>query len=155
MLPQSHYKYSISLLLFRLTPQNNGGIMAIVRFGTFTQKAGKAMEISKQDWNLFRSKIVLWQEAYMDRLNKEYINILSGEGNPSDKFWKLEKKINADKRHRGVVIRLRKQDLAFDLAALINDGVIALADIDEFSEELKEIVAHLCGCCFTVTLRTN
>ena len=41
---------------------------------------------SERDWKLFRRKIVDWQEAYMDKLNKEYIEILSGEGNPSDKF---------------------------------------------------------------------
>lgn len=108
----------------------------------------KAMEITTQDWHLFRSKIASWQEAYMERLNREYMDILTGEGNPSDKFWQLEKRISNDKQHRGVVIRLRKQDLAYDLAALINDGVITLADIEEFSEGLKEIVTHLCGSRF-------
>ena len=43
---------------------------------------------SEKDWKLFRSKIAGWQESYMDKLNKEYIEILSGEGNLSDKFWK-------------------------------------------------------------------
>ena len=44
------------------------------------------MECSKEDWKLFRSKIPGWQEAYMERLNKEYIEILSSEGNASDKL---------------------------------------------------------------------
>ena len=35
---------------------------------------------SEKDWKLFRSKIAGWQEAYMDKLNKEYMAILSGEG---------------------------------------------------------------------------
>lgn len=70
------------------------------------------MEITKQDWNLFRSKIASWQEAYVDRLNQEYTDILSGEGNPSDKFWKLEKRINADKRHRGVIISAEKAEFS-------------------------------------------
>ena len=103
------------------------------------------MEFSKQDWALFRKKIALWQEAYIDQLNQEYMQILSEEGNPSDKFWALEKRINQDKRCRGVVIQLRKQNLAFDLAALINDGVVTFADIEEFSNETKEIVKHLCN----------
>lgn len=34
-------------------------------------------EFTEKDWKLFRSKIVGWQEAYMDRLNKEYIDLLS------------------------------------------------------------------------------
>lgn len=28
---------------------------------------------TKRDWALFREKIAGWQEAYMDKLNKEYI----------------------------------------------------------------------------------
>ena len=42
---------------------------------------------TKKDWALFREKIADWQEAYMDKLNKEYIELLSGEGKPSEKFW--------------------------------------------------------------------
>ena len=53
---------------------------------------------SEKDWKLFRSKIAGWQESYMDKLNKEYIEILSGEGNSSDKFWELEKRINEDRK---------------------------------------------------------
>lgn len=45
---------------------------------------------SEKDWKLFRRKIVDWQEAYMEKLNREYIELLSGEGNASDKFWALE-----------------------------------------------------------------
>lgn len=103
------------------------------------------MEITKQDWKLFQNKIASWQESYMARLNREYIEILTGEGNPSDKFWKLEKRINRDKKNRGVIIQMRKQTVVFDLAALLNDGVITFADIEEFSDELKETVMYLCG----------
>lgn len=102
------------------------------------------MEITKQDWKLFQNKIASWQESYMARLNREYIEILIGEGNPSDKFWKLENRINRDKKKHGVIIQMRKQTVAFDLAALINDGVITFADIEEFSGELKEAVKFLC-----------
>ena len=48
------------------------------------------MEITNQDWKLFRQRLPGWQEAHMNRLNQEYANILSGDGNPSDKFWALE-----------------------------------------------------------------
>ncbi len=47
------------------------------------------MEIPKSDWKLFRMCIVDWQEAYMERLVKEYMDLLEGEENASDKFWKL------------------------------------------------------------------
>ena len=48
---------------------------------------------TEKDWKLFRSKIAEWQEAYIDRLNKEYIELLSEDANPSDKFWSLEERI--------------------------------------------------------------
>lgn len=53
---------------------------------------------SEKDWKIFRSKIAGWQEAYMDKLNNEYMAILSGEGNASEKFWKLEKRKSEAKR---------------------------------------------------------
>lgn len=36
-------------------------------------------EFSKKDWTLFRNKVPEWQENYMEKLNKEYIDILNGD----------------------------------------------------------------------------
>ena len=98
------------------------------------------MEISKSDWKLFRARIGEWQEAYMERLVKEYIDLLGGEENASDKFWKLEKRIKKDRRHPGVLIELRKSSAIFDIVSLINLDVITEADLEDFSDELKEKV---------------
>jgi hypothetical protein len=35
------------------------------------------IEISKSDWKLFRERLPEWQEHYMERLTKEYIELLS------------------------------------------------------------------------------
>ena len=35
------------------------------------------VEISKKDWKLFRERIPEWQEHYMEKLVKEYIELLS------------------------------------------------------------------------------
>ena len=48
-------------------------------------------EVTESDWKLFRKKLPGWQEAYMDKLNQEYIQLLTGTGDASDKFWELEK----------------------------------------------------------------
>lgn len=103
------------------------------------------MEISKYDWKLFREKLPNWQESYMARLNQEYMEILTGDGNPSDKFWSLEKRIRQDKQSPGVIIQMRKQDLTINLISLINDDVISLPDIEEFSDTVKETVRNFCG----------
>lgn len=62
------------------------------------------MEISKSDWKLFRACIAEWQENYMERLVKENIDMLNGNGNASDKFWELEERIKKDKKHPGVML---------------------------------------------------
>ena len=103
------------------------------------------MECSKEDWKLCRSKIPGWQEAYMERLNKEYIEILSSEGNASDKFWALEKRIYQDKRSPGVMIQLRKSEMPMQLLSMLRDGVIEGDDLNGFSPELLEILSYLLG----------
>ena len=100
------------------------------------------MEVSKSDWKLFRTRIGDWQEAYMERLVKEYMDLLDGEENASDKFWKLEERIRKDKKHPGVIFELSKGNMVFDIVALINSGVITTADLEDFSDELKESVTH-------------
>lgn len=101
------------------------------------------MEVLKSDWKLFRIRIAEWQEAYMERLVKEYAEMLNGTGNASDKFWKLEEKIKKDKKHPGVILELSKGDMIFDIVALINSGVITTDDLEGFSDGLRENVEFL------------
>lgn len=104
------------------------------------------MEISKADWKLFRDKISDWQEAYMDRLNQEYVSLLMDvEKGASDKFWELEERIRKDKKTPGVQLELRKSEAAWELAALLNAHVIQITDLDGFSDELVDTVKRLAG----------
>lgn len=105
--------------------------------------SGEIIEVSKQDWKLFQEKICKWQEAYMEKLNNEYVKLLEGPGKASEKFWQLEKRIKKDKTHCGVLIEMRKQNLPFDLVSLIRDGAIGIEDIDCFSDDLQEVVRFL------------
>lgn len=79
----------------------------------------------------------------MDKLNQEYIMILSGDGDPSDKFWQLDKRIKEDKRSPGVQLRVSRSNLIWNIIALINDSVISFDDLEEFSDELQETVHAL------------
>lgn len=102
------------------------------------------MKVSKQDWKLFREKIGGWQEDYMDRLCQEYIAFLqSTDKHPSEKFWKLEEKIQNDKRNPGVYLELNKENIYWDIARLIHGKVITIDDLDDFSDELKESVKQI------------
>lgn len=95
---------------------------------------------SEKDWKIFRSKIPGWQEAYMDKLNKEYMEILSGEGNPSDRFWKLEERINKDKKDCGVQCDMRRSNQFYILMSLLNEGAISFDDLEDFSDDLKNVM---------------
>lgn len=79
----------------------------------------------------------------MNKLNNEYMELLSGEGNPSEKFWALDKRMKEDKRSPGVQLEMRKSDLLIDLIALLRHGVIGLDDLQEFSDEFKMQVSRI------------
>lgn len=103
---------------------------------------GNMNKFSEKDWKLFRSKIAVWQEAYMEKLNKEYIELLSGEGNASDKFWALEKRIRGDKKDCGVQCDMRRSNQFYIMMSRLNEGAITLEDLDDFSEDLKDTMIH-------------
>lgn len=105
-------------------------------------------QVKEQDWKLFRQRLPDWQEAYMDRLNQEYIQLLSGEGIASDKFWELEKRIRMDKKSVGVVAEMRRSQLYSNLLSLLVNEIIREDDLNGFSEELSRAIkfaAEHCG----------
>ena len=81
-------------------------------------------KFSEKDWKLFRNKISDWKEAYMEKLNKEYVALLSGKGNASDKFWKLEKRIREDKKDCGVQCEMSRSNQFYIMLSLLNEGAI-------------------------------
>ena len=101
------------------------------------------MEISKADWKLYRERVGGWQERYMEKLIKKYIKLLSSEGNASDHFWELEKKINRDKKHPGVIIELQKSTAIWDIADFVSEKVIRMEDLEGFSQELIDAVEQI------------
>lgn len=95
-------------------------------------------QVKEQDWKLFRKKLPLWQEVYLDRLNQEYIQLLSGAGSASEKFWELEKRIRRDQNSVGVVADMRRSQMYSNLLSLLVNEIIREDDLDGFSEELSE-----------------
>ena len=98
---------------------------------------------TKKDWALFREKIADWQEDYMDKLNKEYIDLLTGDGRPSEKFWALEERIRNDKKDTGVQLRMSRSNCIYNIVSLLNEGAITMEDLEGFSDELKERVRFI------------
>lgn len=101
------------------------------------------VEISKRDWKLFQEKLPDWQEQYMERLCKEYVALLSGEGKGSEKFWALEKRIKDDRKTPGVVVSVCKSNMLYDVLGLLRDSAITLDDLNDFSEDFQEQVKFM------------
>lgn len=99
-------------------------------------------QVKERDWRLFCQRLPNWQEAYMDKLNQEYIRLLSEEGLASDKFWALEKRIRMDKKSVGIVADMRRSQLYSNLLSLLVNEIIREDDLDGFSEELSETIKY-------------
>ena len=92
-------------------------------------------EISKSDWKLFREKIGDWQENYMQRLEQEYISLLSDDGKlASDKFWELEKRIKKDKKSPGVILKMSKSEAIWNIVYMTYYNYI----IDDQTEKVNK-----------------
>ena len=98
------------------------------------------VEISKKDWKLYRERLPEWQEHFMERLTKEYIELLSAPGNASDHFWELEERIRKDKKNPGVLLNVTKSNAIWDIAVFVGRGIITMDELDGFSPDLVEAV---------------
>lgn len=96
----------------------------------------------ESDWKLFRKMVPQWQEAFMGKLVEEYKEILDSDGLASEKFWALEKRVNGDKRSPGVLIDMRRSRMRDNILGLLQWNVIKLGDLEGFSPELQEDMAH-------------
>ena len=76
----------------------------------------------------------------MGRLCGEYIELLSGDGDPSEKLWQLEKRIRSDKRNPGVQLEMTRTNFIYNIISLISNDVISMKDLEDFSDKLKETV---------------
>lgn len=94
----------------------------------------------ESDWKLFRKRVPVWQERYMERLMQEYRSILESEKLPSEKFWALEKRIRQDQKSPGVMINMRRSTMRDELMQMLFQGVIRPGDLEGFSQELRDVV---------------
>lgn len=100
-------------------------------------------EVNEKDWKLFRKKIGIWQENYMQKLNNQYIELLQSDHLASENFWELEKRISKDKRSVGVVVDMRRSKMKENIFTLIRDQAITFEDLDGFTEDLKSEIQYM------------
>ena len=95
---------------------------------------------TEADWKLFRKRIADWQEASMERLNQQYVQMLTSDQKPSERFWAVWDRIQKDTELVGVSCDMRRSQLTMNLTTLVLEGTIGLDDLDGFSERLRDHV---------------
>ena len=80
----------------------------------------------------------------MEKLNEEYVALLTADADAADKFWALEKRIREDRQKVGVCAEMRRSRVIWNLISLANEGAISRADLDGFSEEVLKVLDHFC-----------
>ena len=73
-----------------------------------------------------------------EKLDREYIELLSSDKPGSEKWWELEKRIKKDKKSPGVIAEMDKSQVLWQLRDLLINNVISPEDLDGFSEGLRE-----------------
>ena len=103
-------------------------------------------DVAESDWKLFKKMLPQWQERYMERLIDQYIEILNGGSEASDRFWALEEHINRDRRCSGVMMEdIRRSTMRRQIASLLADNVISLSDLDGFTDDIKSYAQRCIG----------
>ncbi len=74
----------------------------------------------------------------MERLLGGYAKMIAGQGLASDRFWKLQGRIQKDVRKVGVRAKLKRSVMVMNLRSLLHEGAITKDDLDGFSDELRQ-----------------
>ena len=96
--------------------------------------------VKESDWKLFKKLLPEWQERFIGRLLGEYSTMLAGQGLASDKFWRLQKRLQKDVRKVGVCAEMSRSVMDMNLRSLLLEGAISKDDLDGFSEELRQLL---------------
>ncbi len=95
----------------------------------------------ESDWKLFSTKYFEWKNRYLERFFPDYKAILDSDDTATDKFFELKERIEEDSR--APVFRLpgrfSRNDMYMNIIALLNNGVITLDDLSEFSDEVRDM----------------
>ena len=95
----------------------------------------------ENDWKLFKKRLPIWQENYMDKLTKEYAAILTGPGLSSERFWKVYDRYKEDLKSSGVIVHNKSRStMLHDILNMLETDAISLEDLDGFSSEMMNTV---------------
>ena len=99
----------------------------------------------ESDWKTFRRRVPEWRERYLTTKNKEIIGILTDEHKtPTEQFWDAKERMKEEAR---ILVDCldghSRSKMHWYLFLMHRHGLIAEADLEEFSEELRDRILAL------------
>ncbi len=94
--------------------------------------------VKGSDWKLFRERLPQWQERYMAGVVEKCRQIIETDAKASDRYWKLERLINKEKRNPGVIVHgVRRSMMWKHVVELLAYDAITVDDLEGFIDEFK------------------
>lgn len=97
-------------------------------------------KVRKSDWKTFRNSLGEWRERYLERTNRELIDLLDEESDtPTERFWAAKERAEEEAR---ILVdcfdNVSKSKMVMHLALMYGNGIIELSDLDRFSDDVHE-----------------
>lgn len=94
----------------------------------------------ESDWKIFRKRVPEWRERYLNGKNKEIVAVLTDkERTPTKQFWDAKEKMETEAK---ILARCldghSRSSMHWYLCLMYGHGLIQDADLEEFSQELRE-----------------
>lgn len=101
----------------------------------------------ESDWKVYRERIGDWRDRHLARKNAEILAILTDEARaPTEQFWHAMEKMEKEARIVDTSFgRFARSQMEFNLVKMYGQGIVDDADLEEFSQDLRERVRFATG----------
>ena len=103
------------------------------------------MKPKEADWKRFRNSLDKWRERYLEKKNDGIREILQNrEMNETEKFWSIvDFQKTESKILRNCLDGYSRSKMTYHMAIMKKYEMIGQEDIEEFSEELQELLKNI------------
>jgi len=103
------------------------------------------MKPKESDWKKFRNSLDKWRERYLKNKNDKIRAILDDNNlTETERFWDIiDFQKNESKKLRDCLDGCSRSNMTSHMALMKRYGMICQEDIEEFSEELQELLKKI------------
>lgn len=94
--------------------------------------------INESDWIIFRTRMPLWRERYLEKLLDNYQSILSSPESAEERFMRLLKRIDKDSMCALFNVEMSRSKCLINITRLLDGGIIDENDLEGFTPDLRE-----------------